>query len=29
MDKIFWKYLEELPEQKTSWYAWNRNLADW
>lgn len=29
IDKIFWKYLEELPEQETAFYEWHQHLADW
>lgn len=28
-DKIFWEYLEGLPEQKAAWCEWHRYLADW
>ena len=27
MDKIFWEYLEELPEQEAPWREWQCNLA--
>ena len=27
MDRIFWKYLEELPEQEAPWREWQCNLA--
>ncbi len=29
MDKIFWKYLEELPEQEAAWKEWQHLLANW
>ena len=29
MDRIFWKYLEELPEQEAAWKEWQCNLASW
>jgi len=29
MDKIFWKYLEELPEQEAAWKEWSSRLANW
>ena len=28
-DKIFWKYLETLPEQKTAWRDWHQHLDGW
>lgn len=28
-NRVFWEYLEELPEQETAWYDWNSNLSDW
>ena len=29
MDKIFWEYLEKLPEQETAWHNWVCRLAGW
>ena len=29
VDNIFWKYLEELPEQSAAWLEWQRSLAGW
>ena len=28
-DRIFWEYLEKLPEQKTAWHDWQNNLKSW
>ena len=28
-DRIFWDYLEELPEQEAAWSEWNSRLARW
>jgi len=28
-DKIFWEYLEALPEQEAAWYEWYQSLAGW
>ena len=28
-DRIFWKYLEELPEQEAAWREWHHHLASW
>jgi len=28
-DKIFWEYLEELPEQETAWRDWHQHLDGW
>ena len=28
-DRIFWHYLEELPEQEAAWREWQCNLANW
>ncbi|MEI8248523.1 MAG: hypothetical protein WCI51_22015 [Lentisphaerota bacterium] len=28
-DRIFWHYLEELPEQEAAWKEWNSRLANW
>lgn len=29
MDRIFWNYLEELPEQEAAWSEWQSGLASW
>jgi len=29
MDKIFWEYLEMLPEQEITYCEWRRHLSDW
>ncbi len=29
MDKIFWNYLEELPEQEAAWSEWRSGLTGW
>jgi len=29
MDKIFWEYLEELPEQEAAWREWQSGLSGW
>ena len=29
MDKIFWNYLEELPEQEAAWKEWQHSLTGW
>jgi len=29
IDKIFWQYLPELPEQEAAWREWNCCLAGW
>ncbi|MEI8247107.1 MAG: hypothetical protein WCI51_14845, partial [Lentisphaerota bacterium] len=29
MDKIFWHYLEELPEQEAAWKEWQSGLTGW
>ena len=29
MDRIFWNYIEELPEQETAWCEWSIRLAGW
>ena len=29
MDKIFWEYLEELPEQEAAWYELHHRLSGW
>ena len=28
-DRIFWNYLEELPEQEAAWREWNCRLVSW
>ena len=28
-DRIFWEYLEELPEQEAAWIEWFCSLSDW
>ena len=29
MDRIFWNYLEELPEQEAAWKEWSFRLTNW
>jgi len=29
MDRIFWNYLEELPEQEAAWKEWQSGLTGW
>ncbi len=29
MDRIFWEYLEELPEQEAAWREWQLRLTNW
>lgn len=28
-DRIFWNYLEELPEHEDAWIEWNSRLTGW
>jgi hypothetical protein len=28
-DKIFWEYLETLPEQTAAWCEWKGHLGEW
>ena len=29
IDRIFWEYLEELPEPEAAWYEWSRRFSEW
>lgn len=29
IDRIFWEYLEELPEHEAAWQEWQQRLASW
>jgi len=29
IDRIFWEYLEEMPEQEAAWHEWQQRLIGW